>query len=83
VSNDEDIDEALRETSPASDPPAYTVETGTGAATPPPSVVRDNRQANRFDLTVGVGEVAETESGAILRPIAARRNGRPRSASGE
>jgi uncharacterized protein len=53
VSDDEEIDEALQETFPASDPPANTVETGIGAAAVSPPAVRDNRQASRFELTVG------------------------------
>jgi predicted GNAT family acetyltransferase len=46
---DDDIDEALRETFPASDPPANTVETGIGRSSPA-SAVRDNPELNRFEL---------------------------------
>jgi predicted GNAT family acetyltransferase len=53
---DADIDEALEETFPASDPPANTVETGIhlNAEEPhaPAVVVRDNREANRFEAVV-------------------------------
>jgi predicted GNAT family acetyltransferase len=49
--DDRALDEALRETFPASDPPANTVETGIRVGTPSESVV-DNREANRFELVV-------------------------------
>ena len=56
--DDRQLDDALEETFPASDPPANTVETGVRvdalAALPP---VIDNRGANRFELTVA-GETA-------------------------
>ena len=58
---DEDLDETLRETFPASDAPANTVETGIrvdpGAA---PASVIDNPQAQRFELIVD-GETAVLE----------------------
>jgi hypothetical protein len=54
VTNDRDLDEALEETFPASDPPANTVETGihvdVGDAA---GAVVDNRDESRFELTVG------------------------------
>jgi uncharacterized protein len=53
---DDDIDEELRETFPASDPPANTVETGIGRASTA-SAVRDNREIQRFELTAE-GETA-------------------------
>ena len=56
--DDRDIDEALEETFPASDPPANTVEGGARvdafAVLPP---VIDNKEAHRFELTI-VGETA-------------------------
>jgi len=50
---DEDIDETLEETFPASDAPANTVETGIHVA-PAPDVrdVIDNREKARFEVTV-------------------------------
>lgn len=47
------IDEALEETFPASDPPANTVETGIRIGLGPATddvVVRDNRDAHRFEV---------------------------------
>jgi hypothetical protein len=46
------LDEALRETFPASDPPANTVETGikVGVVEGPDDRVRDNRGASRFEI---------------------------------
>lgn len=51
---DRDLDEALEETFPASDPPANTVETGIVAreVPPPDSGVSDNRARSRFELVV-------------------------------
>jgi predicted GNAT family acetyltransferase len=53
---DADVDEALEETFPASDPPANTVETGINlkVTTPdtPGVVLRDNRDANRFEAII-------------------------------
>ena len=57
---DADLDEALEETFPASDPPANTVETGV-VARELPSVVEsgvvDNRARSRFELDID-GETA-------------------------
>jgi predicted GNAT family acetyltransferase len=52
---DRDLDEALEETFPASDPPANTVETGIVAreVPPPDSGVSDNPGRSRFELVVG------------------------------
>jgi len=52
--DDRQLDEAIEESFPASDPPANTVETGIhldidSAA----AAVIDNRAANRFELTAG------------------------------
>jgi predicted GNAT family acetyltransferase len=48
----DDIDEALEETFPASDPPANTVETGIGGGRDEGAVV-DNPARQRFELTLG------------------------------
>jgi uncharacterized protein len=55
---DRDLDEALEETFPASDPPANTVETGirTGASpAPDAAALSDNRDAHRFEMIVEGG----------------------------
>lgn len=58
TSRDGELDEALEETFPASDPPANTVETGTRVGPlPSGSAVTDNRAAGRFELVVD-GETA-------------------------
>jgi hypothetical protein len=52
---DEQLDEALEETFPASDPPANTVETGIVARdlpSPLPGEVVDSRERSRFEITV-------------------------------
>jgi predicted GNAT family acetyltransferase len=50
---DEDLDETLEETFPASDAPANTVETGIRvAAAPDAGDVIDNREKARFEVTV-------------------------------
>src|SRR5205814_8966802 len=54
---EDDLDEALEQTFPASDPLANTVETGIGIALQPGDVVYDNREAGRFEITVD-GELA-------------------------
>lgn len=46
-----DLDEALAESFPASDPPANTVETGIRVGDHQP-VVADNRDAHQFEMTV-------------------------------
>lgn len=48
---DDDLDEAIAETFPASDPPSNTVETGIKVGDGSP-VVADNRDTQRFELTV-------------------------------
>lgn len=48
--DDEDLDETLEETFPASDAPANTVETGIHLAAAPD--VSDNREKTRFELTI-------------------------------
>ena len=57
--DDSKLDEALEETFPASDPSAYTVETGirAGAVPSPTESVRDNHTEHRFELVVN-GETA-------------------------
>jgi len=53
--DDDKLDETLRETFPASDAPANTVETGIGAglvSSSPTEAVADNRGLHRFELTV-------------------------------
>jgi uncharacterized protein len=51
---DNDVDEALEETFPASDAPANTVVTGisTGDVGSPSATVVDNAALNRFELTI-------------------------------
>lgn len=53
MSGDEDLDETIEETFPASDPPANTVETGVrvAASAVQPDVI-DNRGAARFEITI-------------------------------
>jgi predicted GNAT family acetyltransferase len=53
---DEELDETIAESFPASDPPANTVETGIRLIAEP-GPVRDNREANRFEL-ITAGELA-------------------------
>jgi hypothetical protein len=52
-SDDEELDETIEETFPASDAPANTVETGirVGPGAAAPDVI-DNREAQRFEVTV-------------------------------
>jgi predicted GNAT family acetyltransferase len=55
---DEQLDEALEETFPASDAPANTVETGIVARdlpSPLPGEASDNRARSRFEITVEGG----------------------------
>ena len=60
-SGDDDLDETLEETFPASDAPANTVETGIHvAAAPDVSDVIDNRDKARFEVTVD-GQTAVLE----------------------
>lgn len=58
---DDDVDEAIEESFPASDPPANTVETGirveVDSAHASELAVRDNREASRFEA-VSDGQVA-------------------------
>ena len=58
---DADVDEAIEESFPASDPPANTVETGirveVDSAHASGLAVRDNREASRFEA-VSDGQVA-------------------------
>ena len=52
-SNDDDLDETIDETFPASDAPGNTVETGIHLdALPTSAAVTDNREARRFELIV-------------------------------
>ena len=51
--NDDDLDEMIDESFPASDAPGNTVETGIHLdAAPTPDAVTDNREARRFELIV-------------------------------
>ena len=51
--NDDDLDEMIDESFPASDAPGNTVETGILLdAVPTPDAVTDNREARRFELIV-------------------------------
>jgi len=55
---DEQLDEALEETFPASDPPANTVETGIvthDLPSPLPGEVVDNRERARFEISAEGG----------------------------
>jgi predicted GNAT family acetyltransferase len=54
---DEQLDETLRQTFPASDAPANTVETGIRVGLAPLPEVKDNQTASRFELEVD-GQVA-------------------------
>ncbi|HWW84423.1 MAG TPA: GNAT family N-acetyltransferase [Vicinamibacterales bacterium] len=58
---DDDLDEALEETFPASDPPANTVEAGirvdVDSSHLSEIIVRDHREASRFEALIN-GEVA-------------------------
>ena len=61
--DDSKVDEALEQTFPASDAPAYTVETGIRIAIPPATEigdVTDNTAQSRFELNVD-GHVAYLE----------------------
>ena len=61
--DDSKVDEALEQTFPASDAPAYTVETGIRIAVPPATEigdVTDNTAQSRFELNVD-GHVAYLE----------------------
>jgi predicted GNAT family acetyltransferase len=50
---DDDLDETIEESFPASDPPSHTGETGTRLdVTPPADAVTDNRDAHQFELVV-------------------------------
>jgi predicted GNAT family acetyltransferase len=49
---DEQLDETLEETFPASDAPANTIETGIRVGPPAPPEVKDNRTTSRFELEV-------------------------------
>jgi uncharacterized protein len=49
---DDDLDETLEETFPASDAAANTIETGIEAAAPDVSGVIDNRAKARFEVTI-------------------------------
>jgi predicted GNAT family acetyltransferase len=61
LNTDDEVDEALEETFPASDPPANTVETGVRvedeSSNAPEFAVRDHREASRFEV-VKDGQVA-------------------------